>query len=265
MRDDSAKHGQASPSDPVALARRNLAKSLPRRFYKSVGVEARGNQFIVTLDERPAKTPAKATLALPTRAPAEAVAAEWRAQVELIDPTTMPLTRLVNVALDGVAREPVAIVAAISKYGDSDLLCYRAVGPEKLVKAQADAWDPILAASEARLDARFLCGQGIVFVEQPARTKEAVRAAVRAVQAQAFGHFGLTALHVMTALTGSVLIALAVAAGEMSVTEAWAAAHVDEDFQIGLWGEDPEATARRARRFEEMAAAARLWRLLPLG
>jgi chaperone required for assembly of F1-ATPase len=265
MRDDLTKLGQSSPNDPVALARRDLTKPLPRRFYKAVGIEARGDRFIPTLDGRPVRTPAKANLALPSCALAEAVAAEWRAQAELIDPSTMPLTRLVNVALDGVAREPGAIVAAIGKYGDSDLLCYRAEGPERLVKAQADAWDPILTASEARLGARFVCGEGIVFVEQPARTKQVVHAALEAVQAQPFGHFGLAALHVMTALTGSVLIALAIAAGETSVAEAWAAAHVDEDFQIGLWGEDPEASTRRARRFEDMAAAALLWRHVQLG
>ncbi|MGP0058123.1 MAG: ATP12 family chaperone protein [Beijerinckiaceae bacterium] len=265
MHDDPTKLGQSSPNDPVALARRDLTKPLPRRFYKAVGVEARGDQFILALDGRPVRTPAKTNLALPTRALAEAVAAEWRVQVEFIDPSTMPLTRLVNVALDGVAREPNAIVAEIAKYGNSDLLCYRADGPEKLLKAQAEAWDPILAASEARLGARFVCGEGIVFVEQPARTKEAVHAALAAVQAQPFGHFGLAALHVMTALTGSVLIALAIAAGETSVETAWAAAHVDENFQMDLWGEDPEAMAKRARRFEEMAAAALLWRLVQLG
>jgi chaperone required for assembly of F1-ATPase len=265
MRDDPAKQSQSSPIDPAALARRDQIKPLPRRTYKSVAVEPQADGFVLTLDSRPAQTPAKHTLALPTRALAEAVAAEWAAQADVIDPTTMPLTRLVNVALDGIAREPAVIVAEIAKYGNSDLLCYRANGPDSLVKAQAALWDPLLAASEARLDARFLCSEGIVYIDQPPRTKQAVHVAVEAVQAQTCGHFRLAALHVMTALTGSVLIALAVAGGETSLEAAWAAAHVDEDYQIGLWGEDTEAMTRRAHRFGEMATAALLWRLLPPG
>lgn len=265
MRDDPAKQDQPSPIDPVALARRDQIKPLPRRSYKSVTIEPQADRFVLMLDGRPATTPAKDILALPTRALAEAVAAEWAVQADVVNPATMPLTRLVNVALDGVAREPSVIVAEIAKYGNSDLLCYRADGPESLVKAQAALWDPILAASEARLDARFLCSEGVVFIDQPARTKQALQAAVEAVQAQMFGHFKLAALHVMTALTGSVLIALAVAAGETSIEAAWAAAHVDEDYQIGLWGEDQEAMARRAHRYEEMTTAALLWRLVPPG
>jgi chaperone required for assembly of F1-ATPase len=262
MHDDPIKQSAAEPIDPFALARRDLRKALPRRFYKSAAAAAKDGQFVLLLDGRPALTPAKTVLSLPTRGLAEAVAVEWAAQVEFIDPATMPLTRLANVALDGVRREAAAVVAEIAKYGDSDLLCYRAEAPEALVRAQASAWDPILAANEARLDVRFRWGQGVVFVDQPAPAKAAVRAAVAAVQAETFGHFRLAALHVMTSLTGSALIALALGAGDIDLAEAWAAAHVDDDFQIGLWGEDDEATARQARRFAEMAAAVRLWRLV---
>jgi chaperone required for assembly of F1-ATPase len=261
MHDDPIKNKPASQAGPVALARRDLQKALPRRFYRSVAAAAKGGQFVVTLDEQAALTPAKRPLAVPTLPLAEALAAEWAAQAEFIDPSTMPLTRLVNAAVDGVAREASAIIADIAKYGESDLLFYRAEGPEKLVVAQARAWDSILAASEVRLAVRFVCGQGVVFVDQPAAAKAAVRWAVEAAAAGTDGHFRLAALHVMTTLTGSVLIALAIAAGETSLAQAWAAAHVDEDFQMSLWGEDQEAMAKRARRFEEMAAAARLWRL----
>jgi len=261
MHDDPMRESAESATDPFALARRDLQKSLPRRFYKSVGIEAKDGEFALILDGRPVKTPAKAPLALPTRSLAEAVAAEWSAQVEIIDPTRMPLTRLVNVALDGVAAELAGVAAEIAKYGESDLLCYRAEGPEKLVRAQAEAWDPILAASESRLNARFICSAGIVFVEQPLATRDAVRRAVEAVGAGPSGHFRLAALHVTTALSGSVLLALALAAGEMKLAEVWSAAHVDEDFQMRLWGQDQEAMARRASRFEEMAAAELLWRL----
>jgi chaperone required for assembly of F1-ATPase len=253
------------PNDPVAMARRDLEKSLPRRFYSEVAVALQGDGFVLTLDGRIAKTPAKAVLKLPTQALAEAIAAEWSRQVEVIDPVSMPLTRLANVAIDGIARAPGAVIAEIAKYGDSDLLCYRAEGPENLIKAEAAAWDPILAASEARLGARFVQVEGVVFAEQPARTKQAVHAAVTAVHQGKAGDFLLAALHVMTSLTGSVLIALAVAAGETNLDAAWAAAHVDEDFQIGLWGEDEQARLRRAQRFETMAAAALLWNLTIAG
>lgn len=260
MRDDLIK--QSAPVDPFALARRDLKKALPRRFYKAVAVAVRDGQFVVTLDGRPALTPAKATMLVPRRDLAEALASEWRAQTELLEPATMPLTRLTNVAIDGVAAQAPALVAEIAKYGESDLLFYRADAPEALVAIQAGIWDPILAASEARLAARFALGRGIIFVEQSAEAKAAVLAAVDAVREADFGHFRLAALHVMTALTGSVLLALALGAGEVDLAQAWAAAHVDEDFQIRLWGEDEEAMARRQRRFEEIEAATRLWRFL---
>lgn len=261
MHDDPAEPTGDGAHDPVALARRPQQQSLPQRFYTEVGIEASGDLFAVTLDGRPVRTPAKAPLALPGLALAEAVAAEWAAQDAFIDPRRMPLTRLANVAIDGVAQEGAAVAAEIARYGASDLLFYRADAPEKLVRAQARAWDPVLAASEARLGARFVCGEGIVFVEQPAKATAAVNAAVEAVRAGRHGHFRLAALHVMTALTGSVLLALAVGAGEIGLAEAWAAAHVDEDYQMDLWGRDAEAMARRAQRFEEMATAVQVWEL----
>jgi chaperone required for assembly of F1-ATPase len=260
MSNDFAHPG--APIDPVALARRDL-KSLPRRFYQEVAVAQQGDGFAILLDQRPARTPAKAVLLLPSHALAEAVAEEWKSQGDVIDPKSMPLTRLANVAIDGIAHTSDPVIAEIAKYGESDLICYRAEGPDKLVKAEDDAWNPILAASEARIGARFLLVAGITFAQQPERTIEAVHSAVTLAAAGPAGHFRLAALHVMTALTGSVLVALAIGAGETSLDEAWAAAHVDEDFQISLWGEDQQAKARRAQRFEEMRAAVLLWNLLP--
>ena len=226
---------------------------LPRRFYKSVTVEAVDAAHRVLLDGKAMRTPAKAMFAAPTRALAEAIAAEWEAQREHIDPAAMPLTRLANSAIDGVRPQVAAVRDDIVKYAASDLVCYRAPQPEALVRRQAESWDPILAWSRDALGASFVVADGIMPVAQP-------EAATAAVERALAGHdaFALTALHVMTTLTGSAVLALAHARGRLSAEEAWAAAHVDEDWQISQWGEDAEATARRQRRWLEMQAASRL-------
>jgi chaperone required for assembly of F1-ATPase len=208
-------------------------------------------------------TPAKARLALPTLAAAEAIAAEWQAQTDRIDPTTLPLTRILNAALDGVARAMDEVVTEIVKYAGSDLVCYRAGAPESLVKAQAEAWDPILAFVEADIGARFICVEGIIHVPQPESSLAALHAKIdRMVAIGAGAAIALACLDVMTTLTGSALIAIARASDAITLEQAWAAAHVDEDFQTRLWGADAEAAARRTGRFAEMAAADRLWQLV---
>ena len=266
MRDDLLSgllpHG-GEPIDPVAMARRDMQKNLPRRFYKTATVAERDGAFAILLDGRPAKTPARHPLALPTRAAAEALAGEWNAQGELIDPALMPLTRIVNSALDGVGGQIDAVVAEIAKYGGSDLVCYRAADPEALVRAQAAAWDPLLVFAREGLGARLICAEGVIFVEQPAPALAALRDAVAAVARSGAGSpIALAALHVMTTLTGSLVIALAVVHGEIAVADAWRAAHVDEDFQMQVWGADEEALRRRERRWVDMEAAANLWRLV---
>jgi chaperone required for assembly of F1-ATPase len=196
---------------------------------------------------------------LPTLAAAKAVAEEWSAQKEFIDPRNMPLTRMVNSAIDGVAAQIEPTIAEIGNYAGSDLVCYRAGEPEALVIAQSAAFDPVLAFARRTLGAQFICAEGVIHVEQPESSRRAVIDAVRAVgRDPASAPFALAALHVMTTLTGSALLALAVAHGEMTAEEAWSAAHVDEDYQMRLWGADGEALERRARRWSEMAAAARL-------
>src|SRR5947209_10771325 len=169
MRDDLIKDFFISPEerDPRALARKDARPALPKRFYKEVAVAPDADGFVVTLDGRKLKTPAKADLILPTHAAAEAVAQEWRAQGEDIDPRTMPLTRLVNSALDGVAREIESVIADIVRYAGSDLVCYRAAEPAALVAAQSEAWDPVLAFARDELGARLICIDGITFAEQP--------------------------------------------------------------------------------------------------
>ncbi len=249
------------PIDPVALARRDLQKALPRRFYGAVSVGEDGKGFSILLDGKPVRTPAKGFLALPTRALADRVAAEWRAQGELIQPDTMPLTRLINSALDGVAHAPDATIAEVAKFAETDLVCYRADAPAILVSGQAAAWDPVLDFAREHLGARFVCAEGVIYVAQPGPALTVVAQSVAAVATGPAGALRLAALSVMTTLTGSVLIALAVAYGHLTADDAWAKAHVDEDFQARFWGADAAATARRERRWREMEAAATLYRL----
>ena len=250
--------------DPVAMARRDLKKALPRRFYGEVTVSPAAGDFAVLLDGRPVRTPAKAALAVPSEALAEALAAEWRAQGEIIEPETMPLTRLVNSALDGVARAREATIAEVAKFAETDLVCYRAGEPAVLAAAQAAAWDPVLAFARDALDARFVCARGVMYVAQPAEARAAVRRAVEADTASRPGGLRLAALSVMTSLTGSVLLALAVARGRIDAAKAWRAAHVDEDHQIAIWGRDAEAAARREQRWRDMQAAAKVIALTAL-
>lgn len=232
---------------------------LPKRFYATAGVGGdEGPPHPVLLDGRPVRTPKKQVLALPVRALAEAVAAEWAGQRGEIDPATMPLTRLVNTTLDGVIGQEDALRSDIAAYAMSDLLCYRAVGPADLVRRQAALWDPVLQWAEGRLGCRWVMAHGVMPVAQP----EAVRGSVLGLLAS-HDAFRLAALHVITTLTGSALLTLALAEGRLDDEQVWAAAHVDEDFQIDAWGADGEAEARRAARRAEMTAASRLLALVP--
>jgi chaperone required for assembly of F1-ATPase len=189
---------------------------------------------------------------VPSRRLAAALADEWNAQVERIDPAAMPVTRLVNSAIDGVAPRMNEVRADVLAYAGTDLLCYRAGEPERLAASQARHWDPVLVWAERRLAVRFALAEGVMHVPQPDDTLAAVAAALERYD----DPFALAALHVATTLTGSALLALALAEGKIGAEEAWAAAHVDEDWNMLLWGEDAEALARRARRLAEFRAAA---------
>jgi chaperone required for assembly of F1-ATPase len=236
------------PLDPVEAVRRNM-RALKRRFYATAGVAETKEGFVLELDGRPARTPARHRLTLPSRPLGEAVAAEWESQTEVIDPARMPLTRLANTIVDGVDKEADAVTAEIAKYLASDLLFYRAEGPERLVARQARHWDPLLAWARDR-GARFVLTEGVMFVRQP----EEALARMRAVIPQDAWRLG--AAHSVTTLTGSALIALALEQGAIMLDAAWAAANVDEDWNLDLWGRDELALARRAFRFAEMQAAA---------
>ncbi|MBA4171265.1 MAG: ATPase [Hyphomicrobium sp.] len=249
----------ASADAPAkVLGREPLRPPLIKRFYTLAEVTADdGPPHRVLLDGRPVRTPKKQLLAMPSRDLAEAVAAEWAAQGVEINPASMPLTRMVNTTLDGVLGNEDALRDDIAAFAMSDLLCYRAEGPSDLVARQAEAWGPVIAWAEAALGCRFVLGAGLMPVAQPEPNQGKVLAALARYDA-----FRLTPLHVMTTLTGSALLALATAERALTVDAAWAAAHVDEDFQIGQWGEDEEAITRRARRYAEMSAAARLLALV---
>ncbi len=228
-----------------------------RRFYQSATVaETEHGGYAVQLDGRQIKTPAGRPLVVPARALALAIAEEWNAQGETIAPGTLPLTKLANSAIDAVTETKAEVANDILKYAASDLVCYRASYPAALLEAQARAWDPILSWIAAKYGAQFLTGSGIAHIAQPAASLEALRAAVDAQSA-----FKLAALHVMTSLTGSALIALALIGRELDTGAAWAAAHIDESWQASRWGEDFEAAQRQKARLAEFESASRFFNL----
>ena len=264
MRDDlsSAFFISDADRDPLRSVQKDLKRPLPKRFYKEAASALRDGAYAVLLDGRTVRTPAAGTLALPTDTAAQLVAAEWAGQGEFIDPSTMPVTRLANSALDGVARDLAGVAADIVKYAGSDLVCYRAGEPPGLVAAQAAAWDPVLAFAREKLGARFILAEGVMFAAQP---DHAIAAFARAVDAYAQAPdaaLRIAILHSMTTLTGSALIAMMVAHGAATLDAAWAAAHVDEDWQMARWGEDAEARAKRAQRYVDLKAATDLWAAL---
>ena len=234
-----------------------LAPPLRKRFYSAVTVAPAERGFAILLDGKPVRTPRKLPLRVPTRALAEAIAAEWAAQKERVDPGSMPLSKLAITAIDGVATHMADVASEIVKFAGSDLLCYRGEAPEAFRVLQSAALDPMLRWAETELGARFSTAKGLMPVVQRPEALDQVAAVVAPFDAMA-----LTALHVMTTLTGSAILALAHAAGRISTEEAWAAAHVDEDWQISQWGVDVEAAERRARRWAEMQAASRFLELL---
>jgi chaperone required for assembly of F1-ATPase len=228
-----------------------MGKPLPKRFYTAVTVAAGAAGQRVLLDGRAVKTPRKAELVVASAVLAAAIAAEWAAQVDVIAPATMPVTTLVCTALDAVAGQEALVRAEIVNYAGSDLLCYRAAAPVGLAAAQARAWDPVLVWAKAALDTPFVATVGLTHVAQPPAVAVRMAAALAAVPA-----LPLAAVHVLTTLTGSALLALAVQRRFLTLEAAWAAAHVDEDWQISQWGEDHEAALRRTRRLREARAAA---------
>ncbi len=229
---------------------------LRARFYRDVAVSETPDGFAILLDGRPVRTPARKVLAAPSRRLAEAIAAEWDAQRETIDPAQMPLTRLANAIIDGVAATPGPVADEVEKFLGSDLLFYRAEGPEGLVARQARHWDPVLDWAREMLGARFVLTQGVIHARQPDAAIKAAAQAIPREMSSAREIWRLGALNAVTSLTGSALLALALAAGRLTEDAAWGAAHVDEDWNMQTWGRDEIALTRRAARFAEMQAAA---------
>lgn len=251
-RDDGKSNGEHTPKTKDALR-----APLPKRFYKAVTVAPRESGFAIQLDGRGIRTPGKRELIVPVETLAEAIADEWRAQVEHIDPATMPLTRIVNSAIDAVEERKREVADDIVAYAGSDLLCYRAETPDALVRRQAEAWNPVLAWAKRELGADFVLRAGLMPIEQSAEALDAVRRALEGLDA-----LSLAALHVLTTIGRSALLAIAHWHEQLSVEEAWAAATVDETWQREQWGHDAEAEAHAALRRAEFEAASRCLRLL---
>jgi chaperone required for assembly of F1-ATPase len=230
-----------------------------KRFYKETAVEQAEGGFRVLLDGKPMRTPAKAVLVVPTRPLAEAIAAEWSGVPERaeISAAHLPLTRLAATGLDRVVSRREEIIADTAKYAGSDLLCYRATTPASLVKLQHDAWQPLLDWAAEKYGARLTVVSGISFVGQDDEALGRLRHAV----AQ-HGDLALAALYNLTHTAGSLVIALAVAEGRLTAEEAFAAAQVDELYQIERWGDDPLAAGQRAGVAKDIGAGARFLALL---
>jgi chaperone required for assembly of F1-ATPase len=225
-----------------------------KRFYTAAEATAAGG---ITLDGKPVKTPGRRDLAAPTPALAEAIAAEWNAQGERIDPRAMPMTGLANAAIDRIAPARQVFADGLAVYGESDLLCYRAEAPPSLVERQAQSWDPILAWARQRYDVEFVVTHGIIHAPQPANTIAQLAQAVHARDA-----FALAGLSPLVTVSGSLVIALALAERAIDLETAWAAATLDEQWQAENWGEDDEAAKALAARRADFAAGYRFLGLL---
>jgi chaperone required for assembly of F1-ATPase len=223
-----------------------------KRFYDQVGTDETPQGFRILLDGKPVQTPGRQTLSLPTRALADAIAQEWREQGEDIQPASMPMLRLANTVQDGVSANRAEVEMAILRFGEHDLICYRAEAPPDLAKRQREAWDPMLDWAAEQLGAKLATAEGIGHVAQPA---EAMTALARAVAS--FDDYGLAALHVMASVTSSLVLALALARGALNPAQAFLLSRLDEAYQVERWGKDAEAEDRASALARELDIAAR--------
>lgn len=227
-----------------------------KRFWTAAEAEACDGGFTVRLDGRPVKTPAKAALVVPTLAMAQAIAAEWDAQTGEVKPATMPVTRAANSAIDKIIPQRDEVVEILAAYGQSDLLCYRATAPAALIARQAAGWDPVLDWAASVLGARLVVTAGVVHVAQPHDALERLTARVAGMT-----EFQLAGLHDLVAISGSLVLALAVTERRMTPDEAWALSRVDETWQIEQWGADEEAAELEAFRRVAFGEASRFYAL----
>ena len=231
-----------------------------KRFWKSAEAVAAGGGWAVELDGKPLRTPARASLVVPSKALAAAIAGEWNAVEETVDPRAMPLTGLANAAIDRVAPDPQAFAAGLARYAESDLACYRAEFPRELAARQEEEWDALLNWARRRFDVDFATTCGIVHVDQPPATVSRLAHAVAALDP-----FRLAGLSPLVTIGGSLVAALAVHEGALAPDEAWAAVTVDERWQAKQWGTDAEAEAALEHRRRDFFAAARFLELLDAG
>ena len=227
-----------------------------KRFWTAASVSDGPDGFAVLLDGRSVKSPAKSNLSVPTRALAEAIAAEWDAQEEEVDPENMPMTRMANSAIDKVTLNHAAVVEMLAEYGDSDLLCYRAASPEALARRQSDLWDPLIDWVQEAFGVRMAVAEGVMHVPQ----EEAALAALKD-QFSALDPFSLTGFHDLVTLSGSLILALAVKEGRLVPNDAWSLSRVDEQWQIEQWGEDDEASAAETTKCAAFLDAARFFEM----
>jgi len=234
-----------------------FGRKLPRRFYSHVNVVKSANGYSVELDGRSIKTPAKNLLEVESETIAAAIAADWERQEEFIDLEAMYTTKVANTAIDRIAPNPEDVIAEITDYAGSDLLCYRALEPDDLVKRQNDSWDPVLNWFDKTHGVRLMSIGGVMHQPQPVDALEKLAANLRQRSV-----LMLAAMHNLTTLTGSAVLAFAVGDGHLDAHKAWDCAHVDEDWQIEQWGHDEDAAAHRARRWLEMEKTTTLLSLL---
>jgi chaperone required for assembly of F1-ATPase len=229
-----------------------MTEWIAKRFWTDVGVDGEAGTWRVLLDGRPLKTPAKAPLDLPSEAMARAMAEEWAAQDTVIDPRSMPVTRSANSAIDRVLPQQAEVVAMLASYGETDLLCHRAHGPDALVAQQAEGWDPLLDWAANALGARLCPTTGILPAEQPPEALARLSQALDDLDA-----FRLTAVHDLVTLSGSLVLGLAVARGRLDAETGWTLSRIDEDFQIAQWGADEEAAEAAATKAADFRHAVR--------
>lgn len=227
-----------------------------KRFWTAATAEACDGGYTVRLDGRPVKTPAKAAFVVPTLAMAQASAAEWDAQTGVIKPETMPVTRAINSALDKLTQQFDEVVSLLAAYGASDLLCYRATGPEGLIERQAAGWDPLLQWSADTLGAPLVVTSGIVPIAQPAASLTRLRD-----QVARFSPFELAAVHDLVAISGSLILAFAVTHGRLSGAEAFDLSRIDETWQAEFWGVDEDAAALEASKRQAVLEAEQFYAL----
>ena len=228
-----------------------------KRFWKLAEVVIADGGYAIALDGRRVKTPARAELEVPTPALAEAIAAEWNGCGDKVDPRAMPLTGLANAAIDRIAPDREHHAAGIARYAESDLTCYRAEGPEALVRRQSESWDALLTWARRRYDVDFRCVSGVMHVPQPDETVRKLGHAVKSLDA-----FHLAGLSPLVTIGGSLVAGLAVLEEMMPAEAAWEAVSLDDRWQLEQWGDDPEARAALDARRRDFLAAARFLDLL---